>query len=374
MNSYLRRELFIIAASGCVLLVLLFFVLHPLPSLAHAGQALLQSLLLWAFTWWQGWSLRQRNRTEETTPLLPTLGSANQLTLLRGLLIAACGGFLLLPQQVAGMVPALCYSLAAILDRVDGYVARRGRNITLLGSELDTRVDAIGIVVAPLLAISYGKLHASYLLVSVAYYIFIGGIHWRHTHGLAVLPLRPSQLRRTLAGMQMGFVAFALWPQLQPALTQLGGAAFMLPLLLGFVVDWCVVSGRLPSQTAAADGNFQRVEHFSELVVQPLLRIALVGVLWLGLQPLQATDAADVFTAWHYLLIASSIGLVLGISGRVCAVAVLLFINWHRSDIAFHTVADLLAPVLAVWVLLFGSGRFSVWQGDSSWVNRQDGA
>ena len=30
--------------------------------------------------------------------------------------------------------------------------------------------------------------------------------------------------------------------------------------------------------------------------------------------------------------------------------------------------------VLLIVVLLFGSGRFSVWQGDSSWVNRQDGA
>jgi len=374
MNSYLRRELFTLAVIGCALLTALFLLLPPPLAPTHTIRACLQALLLWAFVWSQLWQLRFHNRSADAVSLLPTLGTANRLTLLRGGLIAVCGGYLGLAPHAAALVPAICYSLAALLDRADGYVARRHHNITMLGSELDTRVDAIGLVVAPLVAIGYGQLHVSYLLVSVAYYLFVGGLYWRRKHGKPVLPLRPSNLRRTLAGMQMGLVAFSLWPLFDPILLQLCGAAFMLPLLAGFLVDWLVVSARLPSQTSIALRNFRLLEHLSELVMQPLLRCLLVVTLWLSLAPLLAGDAANGVSGLQYSLLLISAGLVLGVGGRICALAALLLINNYSEVTAFLTVDDWWAPLLAVWVLLFGSGRFSVWQGDSSWVNRQDGA
>jgi len=370
-DSHLRRELFIVAASGCALSGLFFSSLYLYRDYEPAPQALLQSLLLWTLVWQQGWSLRLHNRIDATATLLPTLGNANRLTLLRGWLIAACGGFLLLPSESAGVAPALCYSLAAILDRLDGYVARRSGNVTLLGSELDTRIDAIGLLVAPLLAVGYGKLHASYLVVSVAYYLFVGGLHWRRINGKRVLPLRPSRLRRTLAGMQMGFVAFALWPQLQPALTQLCGTAFMVPLLFGFVVDWLVVSDRLPSQSAIAERNFRLVETTGEVFAKPLLRFALVAALWFNAGPLQTAPSESIAASFPLLLI--SVCLLCGIAGRICAVAALLLVNVSSGAAAVNSTTELLAPLLAVWVLLFGTGRFSAWQADSNWVNRQDG-
>ena len=116
--------------------------------------------------------------------------------------------------------------------------------MTLLGTQLDTSFDALGLLIAPLVAVGYGKLHPTYLLVSVAYYLFMWGLYWRRSHGLPVLPLRPSNMRRVLAGMQMGLCATALWPLINATLSQVVGVVFMLPLLAGFWRDWLDVSCR----------------------------------------------------------------------------------------------------------------------------------
>ena len=115
----------------------------------------MQSLALWTLCWQQVWQRRTLNRAAPEAALYPALGLANQLTILRGLLIAATGGLLLQLPDNALLIwaAALLYSIAAILDRVDGFVARRTRQTSLLGSELDTVFDALGLVVAPLLAV-----------------------------------------------------------------------------------------------------------------------------------------------------------------------------------------------------------------------------
>lgn len=210
---------------------------------------LFTSLGCWGFVLWQCQIRLSRNRSAEDAPRLTTLGTATRVTLLRGLLIAATAGFLTMPAGSASpqllFVPAGLYSLAALGDALDGYLARRLRQTTLLGAELDTVLDALGLLIAPLLAILTGKLHVSYLLVSLAYYVFQWGIHWRRQHDRPVYPLPPSRLRRQLAGWQMVVVAAALWPPLPAALTQPLGVLFMTPLLIGFCRDWLAVSGRL---------------------------------------------------------------------------------------------------------------------------------
>ncbi len=80
-----------------------------------------------------------------TSRLLPELGAPTRITMLRGLLVAMASGFLRAPYVVA---PA--YSAAAILDFVDGQLARRAKRETILGSRLDMEVDAAGILVASL--------------------------------------------------------------------------------------------------------------------------------------------------------------------------------------------------------------------------------
>jgi len=105
MNSYLRRELFTLAVIGCALLTALFLLLPPPLAPTHTIRACLQALLLWAFVWSQLWQLRFHNRSADAVSLLPTLGTANRLTLLRGGLIAVCGGYLGLAPHAAALVP-----------------------------------------------------------------------------------------------------------------------------------------------------------------------------------------------------------------------------------------------------------------------------
>ncbi len=335
---------------------------------AYAGLWLLQSLALWALCWQQAWQRRTRNRAAPDAPLHVSLGLANQLSLLRGLLIAATGGFLLRLPDAPLLIwaAAACYSVAAILDRVDGFVARRTRQTSLLGAELDTVYDALGLVVAPVLAVLLGKVHASYLLVSVAYYLFVLARSRRERLGLPVYPLLPSTLRRTLAGFQMGYVAVVLWPPFQAELTRVAGVAFMLPLLAGFVVDWLVVSGRIGTARAA---TFDALAAFSERWLQPVLRLLLV--LLLAAQAV--LDAAASALAQQSVTALAAVLILSGIGARLGALALLiLWALWPPLALTTPLFLSLLSGT--VGVLLLGSGRFSLWQGDDHWVRRHDGA
>lgn len=210
---------------------------------------LLASLACWGFVLWQCHNRLHLNRSLVDDKYYTTLGHGNRITLLRGLLIAATAGFLTnIHIEVSPWLlyaPAALYSMAVFGDWLDGYMARRQQQATRLGVELDTVLDAFGLLIVPLLAILYGKLHLSYFLVSIAYYLFQLGIGWRQWRGLPVYPLPPSILRRHLAGIQMALVAIALWPPLPADMTRVLGVALMIPLLLGFCRDWLYVSGRL---------------------------------------------------------------------------------------------------------------------------------
>lgn len=334
----------------------------------YAALWLLQSLALWALSWQLVWQRRALNRATAQAALYPSLGLANQLTLLRGLLIAATGGFLLQLPGNALLIwaAAFLYSVAAILDRVDGFVARRTRQTSLLGSELDTIFDALGLVVAPLLAVLLGKVHVSYLLVSVAYYIFSMARARRLRRGLPVHPLLPNTLRRTLAGFQMGYVAVVLWPPFQAELTVVAGVAFMLPLLLGFVVDWLVVSGRIDASRSPV---FDALAALSHHWCQPLLRVLLLGTL--ALQCWREGAMLTPVLSGGFALAALLI--LTGFGARIGALLLLLLWAWWLP-FAVTTPLFLTLLLSTVGVLLLGSGRFSLWQGDDRWIARHDGA
>lgn len=245
----LRRELAIVALLGVSLLAASATVLSVLDEPATALRWLPASLAGWGVVLWQCHKRLPLNESTVNKRFFATLGVANRITLIRGLFIAATAGFLVIvstePPAWLLYVPAALYTLAAVMDAVDGYVARRQQQTTQLGKELDTELDAFGLLIAPLLAVLTGKLAVSYLLVSIAYYLFQWGTRWRQRRGRPVYPLPPSQVRRYLAGLQMALVAIALWPPLPADITRLLGIALMMPLLLGFVRDWLYVSGRL---------------------------------------------------------------------------------------------------------------------------------
>lgn len=368
MRSSLKNEILLAILLGMAVLLAAFVGIKQLTTL-NALQWLLIADCLWFFVCWQLWQRLELNRASEGAPLYPTLGWANRLTLLRGGLIALTGGFLFQHQALGLMawIPGALYSIAAILDRMDGFVARRSKHTSLLGSELDTVYDALGLLVAPLLAVGYGKIHWSFLLVSAAYYVFIWGLYWRRRHNLPVYPLMPSMLRRTLAGFQMGFVAFILLPCFHAPVTIIIGAAFMLPILIGFIVDWLVVSGRIQSNTANAQ-FFNRLAQISHSIFQPLLRILLfIAILFFTFSD---NFHSPTWATLSLLFIAGAA--LLGLAGRVSALILLVLVTFFQGDGQVDVIVTAII-FSSVWLMLLGTGRFSLWQWDDHWVNRRDG-
>lgn len=368
MYSSIKHETRLAFVLGIAILLAACVVIKQLAAL-NALQWLLIAAGLWMFVCWQLWQRVELNRAGEGAPVYPRLGWANRLTLLRGGLIAGTGGFLFQPmaEGIIAWVPGLLYSIAAILDRIDGFVARRSKQTSLLGSELDTVYDALGLLVAPLLAVGYGKIHWSFLLVSAAYYIFVWGLYWRRTHNLPVYPLMPSMLRRTLAGFQMGFIAFILLPCFYAPLTIVIGIAFMLPILMGFIVDWLVVSGRIQSHTTNIE-IFSRLAQISHNIFQPLLRVLLFIAVVIfvasanGILSPEATIGLLIMTG----------AVVLGLASRVAALILLVLIALLQGDKPIDAIIAVMVFSCA-WLMLLGAGRFSLWQWDDHWVNSRDG-
>lgn len=372
MYSSIKHETRLAFVLGMAILLAACVAIKQLTAL-NAPQWLLIAVGLWIFVCWQLWQRLELNRAGEGAPVYPRLGWANRLTLLRGGLIAATGGFLFQPvaEGIIAWVPGLLYCIAAILDRIDGFVARRSKQTSLLGSELDTVYDALGLLVAPLLAVGYGKIHWSFLLVSAAYYIFVWGLYWRRTHNLPVYPLMPSMLRRTLAGFQMGFIAFILLPCFYAPLTIVIGIAFMLPILVGFMVDWLVVSGRIQSSTESSTSSaafFSGIARISHNVFQPLLRVLLLIAVVIFIASANVILSPEATTGLLIMIGA----IVLGLASRVAALILLVLIALLQGDKQIDAIIAVMV-FSCVWLMLLGAGRFSLWQWDDRWVNRRDG-
>jgi CDP-diacylglycerol--glycerol-3-phosphate 3-phosphatidyltransferase len=316
------------------------------------------------------------NRLNAGSVLYRDLGWANRLTIFRGLLIAMTGGFILhpWPPAILAWMPGILYTAAAIIDRVDGYVARKTSRQSLLGTELDTVLDALGLAVAPLLAVWYGQIHWSYLAVSVAHYLFQWGIYHRKKNGLPVYPLPPTFSRRAIAGVQMGFIAVVLWPIYQPPATTVAGFVFMVPVLTGFVIDWLTVSGVIHRDRGYAAESIRKFGQISVMFIQPALRLLITALVCAVL--FRTGDTHYDFGLITLLIVGgmilTTILVLIGFMGRFAGILLVVLLGlYYRSTQLFIIDVILLASV--IWVISFGTGRYSIWQWDEDWINRYDG-
>ena len=178
------------------------------------------------------------------------LGYGTWITITRAMLIAILGGYLFQPWPHSRIfpgrlswTPGILYLSASFLDFLDGRVARAHQHETRLGAFLDINFDALGLLIAPLLAVWYGQLPYAYLSVGAAYYLLVFGIWLRKKYAKPVFEIKPRPSARIIAGFQMGFVGIALLPVIPPAITKGAAYIFMIPLLAGFVKDWLFASG-----------------------------------------------------------------------------------------------------------------------------------
>jgi CDP-diacylglycerol---glycerol-3-phosphate 3-phosphatidyltransferase len=182
---------------------------------------------------------------------LGALTMATGVTLARGLLISLVAGFVLgpAPADRARWLPGLAYGLAALADRLDGALARRTGTVTALGAKLDVTTDAVGLFVAPLVGVRWGRLPPWYLALAFAYPLFRFALRLRRARGLPVFTerLRRDPRARFFAGVQMTIVAVTLLPLLPRALGWTVASLAMLPTLALFAGEW-----RLATRPAAS--------------------------------------------------------------------------------------------------------------------------
>lgn len=182
-------------------------------------------------------------------PLGGLVGLANTMTLLRGALYAVVAGFVVVsPDTPLVWVPAVAYGSGIVLDKLDGTVARTIGTETNLGERLDMAFDTFGFVAAPVVAVAWGWLPVWYLSLSIARYVYRGGLAWRRRQGRPLFDLPDSDLRRYFAGMQMVFLTVALTPAVPTTFVWTAAPFVLAPSLLLFVRDFMVATGRLPRQ------------------------------------------------------------------------------------------------------------------------------
>jgi CDP-diacylglycerol--glycerol-3-phosphate 3-phosphatidyltransferase len=365
------------------------------------GYALLQSewqplyaarWLLFAalgFTYLLGivWAGLGENYRKGEGELLPSFGAGNYLTLFRGALIATVMGFLLSPRPEGWVawLPGVCYTLAAIIDLFDGYVARRTDQVTRLGEILDLNLDGLGVLAAALLAARYGQVPTWYLLVGGARYLFIAGLWLRRFLGKPVYELPESSSRRPFAGTQMGFLAVALLPVFSPPTTYLAGTLFAVPFLTGFARDWLLASGALESgprrprrdDLGIVSSRWGFLDQWTPLTLRAaavsLTAVALGSKLkiYAGLLGGDAPAGLSLLL----ILLVQMIGLALitlGAAGRMAALAILFSVGIQQrfSPLAFIDVSLI---VVTTALFFLGTGPYSLWKPEDKIIRKRFG-
>lgn len=339
------------------------------------------------------WVLRRglaSNHQPDGLELFPTIGPGNTLSMFRALVIGLLAGFLLLPlpAEPLAWIIALLYTAASMADWIDGYVARRSGQVTLLGQRLDMEFDGLSVAVVSLLAIHYDQLPIWFLTIGLARYLFLFGIWWRQRHGKPCYDMPPSVHRRVTAGVLMGMMTVVLWPILPAEMAAIAGAVFAIPVLLGFLRDWLFVAGHLQANNQA----YARIQRDLYLVMArllpPLWRLLLVMTMVLILQAAQPWSRPqawlELLFSWRVPrpdLLASALSITavigtmmvfLGFMGRLGAIMLLFPIGFDiatKGQIWFNV----LALVCALCIALLGTGLFSLWRPEDALIIRRRG-
>jgi CDP-diacylglycerol--glycerol-3-phosphate 3-phosphatidyltransferase len=298
-----------------------------------------------------------RSREQDARPL----GMATRLTLLRGWMISAVAGFVVAPPRRgwAAWMPGALYTAAALCDLVDGYVARRRNEVSVVGGKLDVAMDGLGLVVAPAAAVALGRLPVWYLAVGLAYYLFHGGLWWRSRLGRPAYPERmiASRYTRQFAGCQMGLVATALFPVLGPPGTTITAALFMTPNLVLFLRDWLVVSGRLDPAAARFPPQLERAATAAALPLRLAAAAGLILLVTSGLLPVVAVAPAVLIGA----------GVLTRLTSFASGIAVAAILPSSPTPLPVATFTGLMV------LMLIGAGHAALWSPEDSWMLRRAG-
>ena len=165
-------------------------------------------------------------------------GSANAVTLLRLALIAMLAASI--GNGAATSPPAGAWALvavatvAALLDAVDGPLARRSGSASAFGARFDMETDALLILVLCMLAVQTDKVGPWILLAGLLRYGFVAAaVPWPWL----AKPLPPRRLRKTICVVQTVTLIVCLAPWVDASVARWIAGAGLAALLYSFVSD-----------------------------------------------------------------------------------------------------------------------------------------
>lgn len=167
-------------------------------------------------------------------------GTANQVTLARASLVAMLVGFVgEVGSDVLAWTATVTAALAAALDGLDGWLARRQRTASAFGARFDMETDALLILALSVLTWQLGKAGPWVLLSGLMRYVFViagYAVHWlRH-------PLPASRRRQTVCVVQVVTLIICLAPLVPRPWSECAAATGLLVLTWSFYTDilWLV--------------------------------------------------------------------------------------------------------------------------------------
>jgi phosphatidylglycerophosphate synthase len=164
-------------------------------------------------------------------------GAANGITLGRlaliALLAAAIGEVPADPAAFGWALVALA-TVAALLDAVDGPIARRRHEASPFGARFDMETDALLILVLCALALQQGKAGAWILASGAMRYAFVAAA-WRWPW--LAHPLPPSLRRKAVCVAQITTLIVCLGPVVEAPVAGLVAGAGLLALIGSFAAD-----------------------------------------------------------------------------------------------------------------------------------------
>ncbi len=318
------------------------------------------SALVGLYIFWDADHHLDLNRAAPDAPRYPSLGVANFLSLMRGLLLAWLASFLCTGWPPAGWprwLPGLLFTIAILADFGDGFLARLTSHPSLLGEYLDLHLDSLGVLIAALLAVRLGQMPWWFALTGLARYLFLAGEALLRARGVRPRPLPPSASRRAFAGVIMGLLAALLYPVFRPPATVVVGAFVFVPFILGFVRDFLAVAGF----RWAEEAPWMRLS-FWQPVMLPLVRVITgLWAFWLGWG--QALLSGTCPTPAYRAL--GTLGLLLawGVLPRFTAAACLVLLAWPLAAVITLPSSIMLVAGATV-ALLWGGGNYCLWAPD----------
>jgi phosphatidylglycerophosphate synthase len=163
------------------------------------------------------------------------VGAANQVTLVRGALVALLAGLLGEHGTARAAAAAVVVASAAMaLDGLDGWLARRSGMASRFGARFDMETDAVFVAVLALLVWHFGKAGSWVLLSGLMRYLFAAVVA-----GVPRLqrPVPSTPRAKTIAVVQMIALIAALDPLCSRPASDLLAAAGLAALVASFSLD-----------------------------------------------------------------------------------------------------------------------------------------